>query len=108
LKRVSKNPNSLNNKTRDMGQDDPEEIEPANWMDPPLDQAILKTVQDLGPISQEVTITHADMDQDEVMDRIQLLCEHGLLEKADRSIRITDHGENYLQHEGDDKEFEET
>jgi hypothetical protein len=86
--------------------DEGEDREPADWMDLPIDHDILETVRDLGPVSLDVKLYEVAEDQHRVMNRIQLLCGYGLLEKVGTSIRITQEGESYLAGDRSGYEFD--
>jgi len=72
--------------------------QPASWMQLPIDDRILESLDSSGMIlSPSVIAINIDKSRDEVNRRLSTLVEHELVTRVRRGYyEITDHGQQYL------------
>nr|WP_243645285.1 transcriptional regulator [Natrarchaeobius chitinivorans] len=82
---------------------------PASWMQLPIDDRILETLDSSGLIlSPAVLAINIDKSRDEVNRRLSVLVDYGVVRRVKRGYyEITDLGEQYLEGELDASELEE-
>nr|WP_245800681.1 transcriptional regulator [Natrinema saccharevitans] len=83
---------------------------PASWMQLPIDDRILETLESSGLIlSPAVIALNIDKSRDEVNRRLSVLVDHELVQRVKRGYyEITDLGEQYLEGELDASELDES